>query len=143
MGSRIVRDYHNMPPTKFHEFNQGVVSSLADKTRFPDSFWGVHPTLVEYYLAASAKHDAVYHESMLGSRVVIAERELLQAQLVLNLDEVASILEMAAVRNPEILLASGFTLAKEKRGRARTKAANAALSAARAAKEGEEGGTPT
>ncbi|MBU5614686.1 hypothetical protein [Geomonas azotofigens] len=143
MGSRIVRDYHNMPPTKFHEFNQGVVSSLADKTRFPDSLWVAHPTLLESYLAASAKHDAVYHESMHGSRLVIAERELLQAQLVLNLDEIAAILEMAAVRTPEILLASGFTLAREKRGRARAKAANAALSAARAAKEGEEGGTPT
>ncbi|WP_215906895.1 hypothetical protein [Geomonas propionica] len=132
-----------MAPTLFHGFNQGVATALSDKTRFPDSFWTAHPALLESYLAASAKHDAVYHESMHGSRLVIAERELLQAQLVLNLDEIASVLEMAAVRNPEILLASAFTIAKEKRGRARAKVASAALKTARAGTEGEEGGTPT
>ncbi|TSK05390.1 MAG: hypothetical protein FPO08_18025 [Geobacter sp.] len=141
MSSRIVRNYHSMPPTAFHGLNQGVATALADKTRFPDSFWSAHPTLLESYLATSAKHDATYHESMLGSKLVIAERELLQAQLVIKLDEIASILELAAVRNPEILLASGFTLTKDRRG-ARAKAASAVNTAAQAGEEGGDGGTP-
>ncbi len=127
----------------FHDFNQGVATALADKTRFPDSFWAAHPTVLDPYLAATAKHDAIYHESMHGSKLVIAERELLQAQLVINLDEIASILELAAVRNPEILLASRFTLHKDRRGHARAKAASAAHSAAHTETEDGEGGTPT
>lgn len=54
---------------------------------------------------------------MLGSRLAIADRGLLQAQLVVYLDEIASLLEMAAVRTPDILIASGFDVVKERRGR--------------------------
>lgn len=130
MSHNVVRNYRNMPPTKFHNFNQKVATSLADKTRIPDSVWVANPSLLQSYLAVSAKHNAVYHESMLGSKLVIAEREVLQAQLVIQLDEIALLLEMAAVRFPDILLASGFDCGKERRGRTRTKAAPAAPSAA-------------
>ncbi|GAW65413.1 hypothetical protein GPEL0_01f0288 [Geoanaerobacter pelophilus] len=130
VSHNITRNYRSMPPTKFHNFNQRVATSLADKTRIPESVWVANPSLLQSYLAVSAKHDAVYHESMLGSKLVIAEREVLQAQLVIQLDEVALILEMAAVHFPDILLASGFECAKERRGRIRFKAAPAAPSAA-------------
>ena len=63
----------------------------------------------------------MYHEAIHGSRVVISEREILQAQLINYLDEIASVLEAAAVRTPEILPASGFDLTKERRGHARAK----------------------
>lgn len=140
MGQRIVRFYRNMPPTKFHEFNGRVATALADKTRFPDTIWAANPKLLASYLATSAKYDAVYHESMLGSKLVIAERELLHAQLLINLDEIASILEVVAVRNPEILIASGFTLSKERRGRSSVKASAAALDAAHGGQGEGEGG---
>ncbi|WP_226377802.1 hypothetical protein [Citrifermentans bremense] len=97
--------------------------------------------MLQSYLAASAKHDAVYHESMLGSKLVIAEREVLQAQLVIQLDEIALLLEMAAVRNSEILVASGFDCAKERRGHARSKTVPAAPGAPTA--EQEQGGSGT
>ena len=62
------------------------------------------------------KHDAVFHEAKFGSILMIAERELLQAQLVNLLDEIAADLEAEAVRNPDMLLPTGFDLAKERRG---------------------------
>ncbi len=104
--------------------NQRVKTALIDKTRFPDSFWGANLALVTPYVETSDKHDAVYHESMLGSKLVIAERDVIQRQLVEYLDQIASFLEMAAVRAPEILLASGFNLTKDRRGRPKASAAN-------------------
>lgn len=140
MGHRIVRNYRSMSPTKFYELTRRVATALVDKTRFPDSIWVAKPTLLESFLAAAAKLDAVYHESMLGSKLVIAEREIIQAQLVINLDEIASILEVAAVRNPDILIASGFDLTKDRRGRSRGKASAAAIGAAHGEQgEGESG----
>ncbi len=75
---------------------------------------------------------------MLGSKLVIAEREVLQAQLVIHLDEIASLLEMAAVRTPDILIASGFDLNKERRNHSRAKA----TAAAHAEQQEGENGTP-
>ena len=126
MGShRIHRNYRNLGPSRFHTFNQRAKTALIDKIRFPDSFWGpILATLLTPYFETSDKHDAVYHESMLGSKLVISERDILQQQLVEYLDQIASFLEMAAVRAPEILLASGFDLTKDRRGRPKASAAN-------------------
>jgi len=142
VGHRITRNYRNMSPTRFHEHNQRVRTALADKTRIPESIWAANPALLQSYLAVSTKHDTVYHESMLGSKLTIAEREVLQAQLIIYLDEIASLLEMAAVRTPDILIASGFDLTKEKRGHSRAKATAAARNAAHAEQEEGESGTP-
>jgi len=65
----------------------------------------------------------VYHEARYGSVLVIAERELMQAQLVNFLDEIAADLEAEAVRTPSLLLSSGFDLVKERRGNTRKNAA--------------------
>ncbi|WP_136515888.1 hypothetical protein [Geomonas edaphica] len=126
MGShRIQRNFRNLGPSRFHAFNQKVKTALIDKARFPDSFWGaILATLLTPYVETSDKHDAVYHESMLGSKLLISEREVLQQQLVEYLDQIASFLEMAAVRTPEILLASGFDLSRDRRGRPKASAAN-------------------
>lgn len=135
MGQQLLRNYRQIGPTAFHAFNQRVATALADNTRIPDSVWAGNPGLLQSYLAASAKHDSVYHESMLGSKLVINEREVLQAQLVILLDEIALLLEMAAVRNPGILVASGFDCGKEKRGHPRNKTVPAAPSAVQAESE--------
>lgn len=140
--TRIQRNYRNIAPTKFHTFNQKVRISLADKTRLPEAIWGANSTLLQSYFSVSDKHDAVYHESMLGSKLVIAEREVLQAQLVIYLDEIASLLEMAAVRTPDILIASGFDLTKERRGHHRAKTNAAARSAVHAEEEEGKSGKP-
>lgn len=140
---RILRNYHNMGPTMFHGFNQRVYTALSDKSRFTDSFWAGNPGLITSYLTTSKKHDLTYHESLLGSKLVIAEREVLQAQLVLLLDELAAYLDLAAVRTPDMLLASGFDLSKERRGHTRAKANAAIRNAAQAAQDEGETGTPT
>jgi len=124
--SRILRNYRNMKPGKFYVFNQRVRMGLADNPKIPVSTWGSNPGLLASYLAASGKHDEVYHIASYGSILDIAERELLQAQLVAYLDEIAADLEAEAVRNPELLLSSGFDLTKERRGNTRKKVALAA-----------------
>ena len=124
---RILRNYRCMGPGKFHVFNQRVRKALTDNPKIPKSTWGANPGLLASYFAASDKHDAVYHAASYGSTLDIAERELLQKQLIIYLDEIAADLEAEAVRNPEMLLSSGFDLAKERRGiNTRKKAAQAA-----------------
>ncbi|GFO70048.1 hypothetical protein GMLC_36270 [Geomonas limicola] len=118
---RLLRNYRSMMPGRFHDFNQRVASALVDTERIPEWVWAMNTTLLPRYLAASAKYDVLYHEALLRSTLSIAERDLLQAQVTLLLDEIAAYLEAAAVRNPEILIASGFTLAKELKGRTSTK----------------------
>lgn len=125
-----------MGPGKFHTFNQRVRKALTDNPQIPGSTWGANPGLITSYLAVSEKHDAVYHEASYGSVLVIAQRELLQTQLVNYLDEIAADLEAEAVRNPGILLSSGFDLAKEHRGGARKKAALVATEVASAEHHG-------
>ena len=69
---------------------------------------------------------------------MIAQREALQAQLINCLDEMAAILEAAAVRNPDILLSSGFDLAKERRTSSRMKPALIAAAAFNAEHTGND-----
>lgn len=123
---RILRNYRNMPPSRFHAFNQKVRTNIADNQTIPESTWGTNPSLLTSYLTASEKHDTVYHQALYRSVLEIAERDVLQAQITIYLDEIASLLEAAAVRHPEMLLASGFDLTKERRSGTRAKAAKAA-----------------
>jgi hypothetical protein len=94
---------------------------VADKNKFPDKIWATNPNLIPAYLDTSARHDSVFHEAHVGSKIMISQRDALQAQLVIYLDEIAAILELAAMYNPDILLISGFDLAKERRSHLRVK----------------------
>ena len=118
---RVLRNYRSLTPTKFYVINQRVRTNLADNANIPESTWAANPTLLSSYLALSDRHAAVYHESLQGSKLVIAERDALQAQLIDHLDEIASFLEAAAIRTPDVLLVSGFDLARERRSVPRPK----------------------
>jgi hypothetical protein len=120
---RILRNYRTMTPTRFHTFNQGVHKALTDNATIPESIWAANPTLLPNYLAASEKHDGAYHEANYGHKLDISQREVLQAQITAYLDEIALVLEAAALHTPDILLTSGFDLAKERRSSSRGKAA--------------------
>jgi hypothetical protein len=122
-SKRIRRSYRTMTPTSFHTFNQNVSKALTDNANIPQSAWAANPELLPKYLAASQKHDTAYHEANYGHKLDIAQREVLQAQLIAYLDEIALILEAAALRNPDILITSGFDLSKERRSSPRTKVA--------------------
>ena len=120
--TRALRNFRNLGPTKFFVFNQRVHRSLANNPKIPSSTWGARPDLLTLYFAASDKYYAVFHEASYGSSLAIAQREILQQQLVNYLDEIIADLEAEAVRNPEILISSGFDLTKERRTHNRKKA---------------------
>lgn len=117
----ILRNFHRLPPTKFHGFNQRVYKALYDNDKIPKSTWGSNPNLLSSYFETSEKHDKAFHAANYRSVLDIAERDLLQEQLVKFLDEIAADLEAEAVRTPEILIYSGFDLGKERRGGPRKK----------------------
>ncbi|MBJ6724386.1 hypothetical protein [Geomesophilobacter sediminis] len=119
MPKRVARTYRNLTPSKFYVLNLRVRTALTDNPRIPYSTWA-NPTLISSYFAASDKHAALHHQSAERTVSVITERDLLQAQIVDYLDEIASGLEAASVRDPEILLVSGFDLTKERRSHPRT-----------------------
>ena len=118
---RVLRKYRTMPPGSFHAFNQKVVNGLTNNANIPESVWVANPTLLPSYFSTSQKQDAAYHEAIYGGKLAQAQRNLLQAQLIEYLDEIAVLLELAALRNPEVLITSGFELAKERRSIPRVK----------------------
>ena len=120
LRQRMLRNYRHMAPSKFYIFNQGVRKGIGSG-KIPTSIWGANPDLPGWYLTASEKHDEVFHEAKHGSDVMIMQRDALQQQIVEFLDEMASVLEAASVRNVELLLNSGYDLAKERRGSTRPK----------------------
>ena len=120
LRQRMLRNYRHMAPSKFYIFNQGVRKGIASG-KIPTAIWGANPELPGLYLAASEKHDEVFHEAKHGSDVMIMQRDALQQQIVEYLDEMASVLEAAAIRTPELLLNTGYDLAKERRGSPRAK----------------------
>ena len=125
-----------MGPGKFHGFNLRVMKALTDNPKIPGSTWGANPDLLASYLAASAKHDAVYHVASYGSVLDIAQRDLLQQQLTIYLDEIVADLEAESFRSPDMLISCGFDLAKERRGNTRKKAAHVATEITSAEHEG-------
>lgn len=119
---RMLRNFRHMAPSKFYVFNQGVRKGISGG-KIPASVWVANPDLPASYLATSEKHDEAFHEAKHGSDLAMMQRDLLQQQLVENLDEMASILEAAAIRSPDLLLYSGYDLAKDHRSPTRTKPA--------------------
>jgi hypothetical protein len=134
---RVLRKYRNLAPGPFHVFNQKVMNGLTNNPSIPDSVWVTNPTLLPSYLSTSQKQDSAYHEAIYGGKLAQTQRDLLQAQLIEYLDEIAVLLELAALRNPEVLITSGFELAKERRSTPRVKAAPAAAEDAKASDSNE------
>jgi hypothetical protein len=120
---RIKRDYRQQQktPTRFLPTCQRIQQSLSSRQNYPDSWWGANITLRDQYCE---KVDALVvscHLASDGSKTQMRERDRLIDEVTQLLDEIASLLESGAVRNPELLLNSGFSLAKERRGPNRSK----------------------
>jgi|GEM_PF-3541859 len=77
----ILRNYHNKPPGPFHAIDQRIYHALSE-AELPDYVWGANPTLLATYKATSEKFDTLFHHALNGGKVEIAQRDLLQAQLV-------------------------------------------------------------
>ncbi|QWV93440.1 hypothetical protein KP004_20125 [Geomonas oryzisoli] len=118
---RILRSYRCKSPSRFYNIMLRVWKCLTDNPRIPGSVWAAHPELLQLFLALAAKYHEVYQRaSLYSSKLDITEREILQSQLIQYMDEIASVLEAAAIRNPEVLLVSGFDLTKERRNLTRS-----------------------
>lgn len=116
---RILREYRYWKCSNLHALSQRVRKALTDNPNIPSSVWVNHPDVLALFFAAADKLDASYHEALLRSITAIAAREALEEEVIGYLDIIASLLEAAAVINPDILLTSGFNLAKERRARSR------------------------
>ena len=117
---RIKRDYRNSTPAKAFTFFNRIERCLADNPNFPDSTWGANTTTRQQLFDGVDRYSAAYHAAITGDRLLIAERDKIQEEVVVMLDEVASHLEAVSVRNPDALLSSGFSVVQERRS-SRTK----------------------
>lgn len=114
---RIKRDYRQLQnsPSKFLPACKKVKQSLIDRKNFPDSWWGPNLDLRDQFVEKVDALEVSCHLASDGSRSLIRERDKLIEEVMHMLDEIASLLDAGAVRNPDVLVNSGFTLAKERR----------------------------
>jgi len=94
-----------------------VKHGLTDTPNLPDSI----AALRQQYFKKVDRSETTYHLALDGSRAMIREREKLSQELVVLLDQIASILEAAFILNPDALLTTGFTVTQERRSTNRVK----------------------
>lgn len=113
---RIKRDFHQkQSPAKFLSFTQKVKLSLTDNPNYPDSTWVGNTSLRQRYFEQVERLEVSSHLAGNGDRVLIRERDKLTKEIVLTLDEIASLLESVSVRNPDALFSTGFAVTQERR----------------------------
>jgi len=118
MQRRIKRDFRQMSsPAKFLAFGKKVKHGLTDTPNLPDSI----AALRQMYFEKVDSLDTTYHLALDGSRSVIREREKLSQEIVVLLDQIASVLEAAFILDPDALLTIGFTVTHERRSTNRVK----------------------
>ncbi|HJV66297.1 MAG TPA: hypothetical protein VJ550_11220 [Geomonas sp.] len=137
MDVRIIRSYRYASPGKFHALSQRLGKGLP---KVWSALQGGNPKLQSAFEEMLPQYDELYHEAQLGSIVAKARRDALQAKLTELMDEIAAILETAGFYNRELLLLSGFDLAKERRGRTRPKSPAAVTSFLQSKQEGDGSG---
>lgn len=114
----ILRDFRQLrSPAKFLAFCKKVQHGLTDYPDLPDSI----ATLRQQYFEKVNSLDTIYHLALDGGHSVIREREKLTQEIVVLLDQLASVLDAAFILNPDALFATGFTVAQERRTANRVK----------------------
>lgn len=132
----IKRDFRQMAsPAKFLAFCTKVKHALTDNPNCPES---VVPQRQQYFEKVD-RLETIYHLALDRGRSVIREREKLSEELVVILDQIASVLEAAFVLNPDALLTTGFTITQERRSPSRVRQPLAAPSNFNVANTGERG----
>jgi hypothetical protein len=132
----IKRDFRQLgSPAKFLAFVKKVQHGLTNNSNHPDSV----AALVQQYFEKADRLDTTHHQALDGSRALIREREKLSEEIVLLLDQIASILEAAFIQNPDALLATGFTVTQERRNSNRVRLPLVAPADFNVANSGERG----
>jgi hypothetical protein len=98
-------------------FCQKVTHYLTDNPNLPDSVFA----LLQQYFEKVKRFETIFHLALDGSRTQIREREKLSEEVVVLLDQIASVLEAAFILNPDALLTTGFTVTQERRSTNRVK----------------------
>ncbi|HJV33425.1 hypothetical protein [Geomonas sp.] len=112
---KIKRDYHKLSPSKALTFFKRVRHCLTENENFPDSTWGANTTTRGQYSEAVDGYEDAFNGAINGDRLLVADRNRKQDEIVVMLDEIASHLEAVSVRNPDSLLTSGFNVVQERR----------------------------
>ncbi|HBG05499.1 MAG: hypothetical protein A2075_13380 [Geobacteraceae bacterium GWC2_58_44] len=132
----IKRDFRQIrSPVKFFAFCKKVQHGLTDTPGLPDSI----AALRQQFLEKVDRLDTTYHLALDGGRSVIREREKLSEEIVVLLDQIASVLEAAFILNPDALLTTGFTVTQERRSANRVKLPLVAPHDFKVANAGERG----
>lgn len=119
MGQRIIRDYRQMKrlPARFLAFIKKVKHSLTDNRNYPETA----AALLQQYFQSVDNFETIYHLALDGSRTQRRERDRLIAEIVVLLDQIASLLEAAHILDSDALLTTGFTVTQERRSSNRIK----------------------
>jgi len=122
MQRRVKRDYRQQnSPTKFLAFCKKVKHGLTDNENYPESTWGGYASLRQQYFEKVDSLDVSYRLASNGDRLLIRERDKLVQEIIVMLDEIASLLETVSTRNPEALFSTGFSVTQERRSPNRTR----------------------
>jgi hypothetical protein len=118
MKRRILRDFRlKGSPAKFLAFCKKVLHGLNDTRNLPETILALLKLLTEKVNAL----DTIHHQALDGSRSLIRDREKLSEEIVVLLDQIASLLEAAFILNPDALLTTGYTITQERRSANRVK----------------------
>lgn len=123
MKRRIRHDYRQLgnTPAKFLAFCQKVQQSLTNNQNYPDSIWGVHLGILKLYFEKVAILAVAVHVASGGDRNLIRDRDKLIEEIIMMLDQIASLLEVASTDNPDALYTTGYTIAQERRSTNRSR----------------------
>ncbi|WP_129128296.1 hypothetical protein [Geomonas oryzae] len=121
MQRRIKRDYRRLSPAKFLAFILTVRRSLTNNPNYPDTFWGANFALLQLLLEKTDAYEGAHRAASNGDRLMIHDRVRLMGEIVAILDEIASLLDAASVRNPDALFTTGFSITQEHRAHPRGK----------------------
>jgi hypothetical protein len=113
MQRRMVkRDFRRTSsPANFFTFCKKVQHALTDNPNLPDSF----APLRQQYSEKVDSLETTHHLALDGGHSLIREREKLSQEIVVLLDQMASVLEAAFILNPDALLTTGFAVTQERR----------------------------
>ena len=136
MQRRIKRDFRRTSlAAKFLAFCKKVLHGLSVTPNLPDT---IAPYL-QQYVAKVDSLDTTYHQALDGAHSLIREREKLSQEIVVLLDQMASVLEAAFILDPDALLTTGFTVTQERRSTNRVRLPLVAPSNFNVANAGEQG----
>jgi hypothetical protein len=136
MKRRINRDFRKTKsPASFLAICRRIKFGLTDNPHLPETIF----PLRQQFFESMEIIEATYHLSLDGGRSSIRQREKLSQEIVVLLDQIASLLEAAFILNPDALLTTGFTISQERRNTKRVRLPLVALSDFSVVNSGERG----